>query len=903
MNKHDFCFIVLTVLLSSTLCFATSSPKKGVKPPAYFLEFQQMIQSEYSNGYYAEKFRERKHLREQMSLGLIPQSELGVDTTNALTLLGQYTDLTGHYTQAQIQSQIFDGPNATGTVTDYFTEVSYNQLYFTGDCQGWYDMPRTLAEYEGGNSGLGTQGGPRFVVDLIQISDPTLNFVDYIQYYDGGGKPHIGFVAVIHAGADASAGAFNIWAHRWDFRAISGQGSYTTNDVDPVSGHNVIIDGPYAIMPELSGSNNNNGPITSIGVFAHEFGHIFGIPDLYDTDGTSSGLGNWCLMAAGSWGGNNSSPQTPVHPCAWVKKELGWVSPVNITSFQQALTVTNVEENPVIYRIWYNGSITPEYFLIENRQRIGFDTNIYNTGFLIFHIDETRNNNTNENRYLVDLEQADGNRNLNNGSGRGDAGDPFTGSTNNTRFDWDTNPNSKDYSLINTFAAVKNIQKDGNNMIGDFDVTIIPTVLLNDIKISENMPQNGRLEAGETGDVNFYLDNITPLSSNTVVRYFVDEPGITVGTNEMNVTIDAMTTQTVTFENTLTVSPDFQSRDIRLAYEVVSEGLTSIDTIVVVIGIPEILLISRAETKSLGEYYKSALLDLDSYYEESYHTDPEYISKREAIIVFSGRNGGDFTQAEIDSFTTYLDNGGNIFFSGPKLTEYLELSYPDFLHNVIGVSWIGNAGLVTRHAYGLAGDIFGDVFEDIRINGDDGADNDLFMDILASTGSFNFSLSYNEDGTNPAGGWSSNSSGGKVVVLGFGFESINNNESTITRTDILNNILQWFRTASDVNTTNDQIISEYTISQNYPNPFNPSTSIEFSLPFTSDVRLTVYNLLGQIVTELVNEEIIAGNYSVVWNGRDQDGIKVSSGVYLYKMQTTGTNGKEFHQIRKMVLLK
>jgi hypothetical protein len=104
-------------------------------------------------------------------------------------------------------------------------------------------------------------------------------------------------------------------------------------------------------------------------------------------------------------------------------------------------------------------------------------------------------------------------------------------------------------------------------------------------------------------------------------------------------------------------------------------------------------------------------------------------------------------------------------------------------------------------------------------------------------------------------------------------------------------------------TEDNAVPKEYALSQNYPNPFNPSTSIEFSLPFNSDVRLTVYNLLGQIVTELVNEEIIAGNYSVVWNGTDNNGLKVSSGVYLYKLQATGTNGKEFQQIRKMVLLK
>jgi len=106
-----------------------------------------------------------------------------------------------------------------------------------------------------------------------------------------------------------------------------------------------------------------------------------------------------------------------------------------------------------------------------------------------------------------------------------------------------------------------------------------------------------------------------------------------------------------------------------------------------------------------------------------------------------------------------------------------------------------------------------------------------------------------------------------------------------------------------IDENNNTVPTEFVLSQNYPNPFNPSTSIEFSIPIDSDVTLTIYNLLGQAVTELVNEEINSGNYSAVWNGEDQNGTKVSSGVYLYKMQANGANGKEFQQIRKMVLLK
>jgi hypothetical protein len=96
---------------------------------------------------------------------------------------------------------------------------------------------------------------------------------------------------------------------------------------------------------------------------------------------------------------------------------------------------------------------------------------------------------------------------------------------------------------------------------------------------------------------------------------------------------------------------------------------------------------------------------------------------------------------------------------------------------------------------------------------------------------------------------------------------------------------------------------EFALSQNYPNPFNPSTSIEFSVPVDTKVTLTIYNLLGQVVTTLVNEEVSAGNYSTVWNGADDNGFQVSSGIYFYEMKANGNNGTAYSQIKKMVFLK
>ena len=79
--------------------------------------------------------------------------------------------------------------------------------------------------------------------------------------------------------------------------------------------------------------------------------------------------------------------------------------------------------------------------------------------------------------------------------------------------------------------------------------------------------------------------------------------------------------------------------------------------------------------------------------------------------------------------------------------------------------------------------------------------------------------------------------------------------------------------------------------------------IKFSVPVNSNVTLTVYNLLGQVVKVLTNEEVTAGNYSITWNGTDNSGVQVSSGIYFYELKAKGNNGADFSKIMKMVYLK
>ena len=97
---------------------------------------------------------------------------------------------------------------------------------------------------------------------------------------------------------------------------------------------------------------------------------------------------------------------------------------------------------------------------------------------------------------------------------------------------------------------------------------------------------------------------------------------------------------------------------------------------------------------------------------------------------------------------------------------------------------------------------------------------------------------------------------------------------------------------------NNELPNSFSLKQNYPNPFNPVTTIKYQLPFTSDVKLLIYNLLGQEVFRLERFSQQAGEYLVRWDGRNMQGSELSSGIYFYRLQAG-----DFIQTKKMVLLK
>ncbi len=345
------------------------------------------------------------------------------------------------------------GTYPTGSFRDYFLETSYGNVDIIMTVVGWFLMPQTYAYYTNGNYGLGSypQNAQKLTEDAVWAADPTVDFSQFDNDLDGD----IDALFIVHAGsgAEQTGNPNDIWSHAW-----------STVNVPNVDGVNAF---GYSAEPEDG----------KIGVFAHEAGHaLFGLPDLYDYGYDSEGAGNWTLMAGGSWGNGGRRPS---HLDAWCKIECGFLSPHVPTVNQTGVQFPSVEFDSLVYKLWTNGVPANEFFLVENRQKVGFDDFLPGSGLLIYHIDENQSGNDNQwypghtgsGHYLVAVEQADGNWDLEKDVNRGDAGDPYPGSTLNRNFNENTTPDSKDYLFTITQVGVENISDSGDTMTADIRVT------------------------------------------------------------------------------------------------------------------------------------------------------------------------------------------------------------------------------------------------------------------------------------------------------------------------------------------------------------------------------------------------------------------------------------------------
>ena len=266
-----------------------------------------------------------------------------------------------------------------------------------------------------------------------------------------------------------------MWSHRW---VIEGAANQANGPTDVIANGYLTRDGvrisDYVLQPALN--CGTAGTPISIGVFAHEFGHALGLPDLYATasSATGEGIGGWGLMGAGNW----NIPTSPAHMEAWSKMQLGWVPVQTISANATHVVLDQVETAGSIIRLNVPG--TSEYFLLENRQRVGSDIALKGTGLLIWHVDSATvadkwNANAIQNVTAhkgLDLVEADGLAGLDRSGYRGGAGDPFPGTAQKTSWTPTTSPSSNAYPLgdnVRTSGiSITNIVESGGQI--SFDI-------------------------------------------------------------------------------------------------------------------------------------------------------------------------------------------------------------------------------------------------------------------------------------------------------------------------------------------------------------------------------------------------------------------------------------------------
>ena len=421
-------------------------------------------------------------------------------TKKALVLIVAFPDVklnqvsqTSFYNNLLFSDGTYTSP---GSMRDFYQANSYNLFDVQGTVAGCVLAPENSTYYAKNdgthNKGFGPypQNAQGLVVNTVNAADPSINFADYAV----NGK--VGGLFIIHAGrgAETNYPSDLIWSHSWDLSDTS------TGSPGPVTVDGVQVDA-YTMEPEYI---FNPGDST-IGVFAHEYGHYLGLPDLYDTSYNSNGIGNWSLMSGGSWNGNYGS--SPANLDAWSKVELGWITPTVITYNQTGITIPPVNSSATVYKLWTNGAPQNEYFLLENRQLSGFDAALPGAGLLIWHIDDSKSSNTSAckqlnnwlcgaNHFWVALEQADGLFNLEKSNNGGDVGDPFPGSTTNRNFTFTSSPNSSSYySSGNTYVGVTNITGSGSNIVADINVTLANYIL----SVSKNGTGSGTVISSPTG--------------------------------------------------------------------------------------------------------------------------------------------------------------------------------------------------------------------------------------------------------------------------------------------------------------------------------------------------------------------------------------------------------------------
>jgi immune inhibitor A len=347
----------------------------------------------------------------------VPQRPVKGDL-NVVVLLVDFADNVGERGLHEYEDMLFSERTfPTGSLRDYYLQVSRNQVRVSGTVHGWFRMPQPYAFYVNNQKGTGRypKNAQRLTEDALRAALD--NGVVFGKELDALKTGSVTALIVVHAGQGAEVATSvavqnrRIWSHKADLPepVQVGQDLYATN---------------YLTVPEDC----------RMGVVAHELGHLaFQWDDFYDPnyrdDGVAwAGSGNWDLMAGGSWNGDGN---LPAHPAGLHKLQHGWVDIVEITRTTQGVRLMPYDaEVGQVVKVVAKGFSSTQCLVLENRRRGGFDRLIPGEGLLVWRVDTDKEQVKPDAPGMV-LIQADGRREMNtpNHFNTGDSGDPFPGTS------------------------------------------------------------------------------------------------------------------------------------------------------------------------------------------------------------------------------------------------------------------------------------------------------------------------------------------------------------------------------------------------------------------------------------------------------------------------------------------
>jgi M6 family metalloprotease-like protein len=347
----------------------------------------------------------------------------------------RYADVPEPFPTAQLEARLF-GRSVGDTLSyaDYWTEVSGGLLRVEGAVAPWVALRSPAHHYLSaenyGWAEFGRIGEVRS--EALRGADAAIDFRAFDN--DGpDGVPDSGdddgfvdFVAFVYAlpcPGNGRTGA--IWPHRATMHPVE--------TADTAASGKPIRISDYVILPAV---DLESCGVMHVGLLAHETGHALGLPDLYDYDGSSFGIGDWGLMGTGSHGRLHS----PAHLSAWEKEQLGWVRVSWLREDSATVRFAPVERDRTVFRYDADDG-TGRYLLLENRRRIGSDKELPGEGLLVWQVDPEPGElgiwNRDERRTAVGLARGFGAAPQQRAD-RADPRDPLPGVTERRNFRWTT---------------------------------------------------------------------------------------------------------------------------------------------------------------------------------------------------------------------------------------------------------------------------------------------------------------------------------------------------------------------------------------------------------------------------------------------------------------------------------